>query len=290
MAAIKPRAYRASDEPCDAEGHQRHGDDLLVHTANLQQERLDIAITRVVPHGVQSSHDEDAHEHLVPQNAGKLFEREGLAGRDLREHHRQVRQHQRTYNAHAAEGLAPAQPKPHHATKRQPNHHGKRRAGDHGANGHRRVPLVDDFHRHGSCNGPEHRMGAGDHQTRCHEQTIAGRQGRKRLPGTEHADDQEHKRPKRQTGTQYHEGKRQQHDRPGVHRDDQPRHALARPERGADAGQEADGHELRSIEYERGNGDADQGQPFPQRKLAIHKPCHETERFLPFSLCADMGL
>lgn len=71
---------------------------------------------------------------------------------------------------------------------------------------------------------------------------------RQKLSQGKNRDDPEHHALEIETGGEDHERHRQQHDRPGVNRNHEPRCRLAQRKRRPDVGEKTDRHELRGIE------------------------------------------
>ena len=238
---------------------------------DLSQERLDIAIARVIAGRHEHRDHIERDEERVLEQLGQLLERKTLArwhGRKDRGlvDDRDSRQHPDHGKRHT-----PAHGQANGAAERQAEDlcDGRTR-GDH-ADGERPVTCVNQARRHNRSDRPEHGVRAGNHQARADQDGIGRRHSGQELTEREHGQHAQQHPLELKARSEHHERQRQQHDAPGVDRDHDARLGLGERERRGDVSQKADGHKLRRVEHERTAGEPDEREPLPERDAVL--PC-----------------
>ena len=234
-----------------AENRERRGDGGGLHPTHARQERLDVAIARVVGRGEQDRHRIHGRKAAISHERRQLAEGEGLARRYLRQDESKVDGHERRNRPNDAERHAPSQGEADRAPQRHAEDHGDGRSRRDHAERNRRMPRTHQARRHDRGDGPENRVGAGDHDARDHQNRERGGAGREGLTHRKHRENAQEQALELDARRRDHERQGEKHHRPRVHRDHDAGGGLGDAEARSDIGQEADGHELRGIEHER---------------------------------------
>ena len=234
----------ASEQTRAAERRQRHGNSACVDVRDLRQERLDIAVTRIIA-GCHKDRDRvERDQERVLEQHGQLFDGKALTRRHSRKHRGLVHHRGGREGTDHGECHAPAHGQPDGAADRQAKNLRDGRARGDYADGERPMAGVDQARSHDRGDRPEHGMRAGDHQTRANQNRIGGRQGGQELAERKHGQNaQQHPLELKARG-KHHEWQRQQHDTPGVDRNHDACLGLGERERCGNISQKANGHEL----------------------------------------------
>ena len=261
----------ASEQTRAAERRQRHGNSACVDVRDLCQERLDIAVTRIIA-GCHEHRDRiKRDQERVLEQLGQLLKRKALARRHGREHGGLVHHRSGRKGPDHGKRHAPAHGQANGATEGQAKDLRDGRARSDHADGERAVTSVDQARGHNRGDRPEHGMCASDHQARADQDGICRCHSGQELAQREHGKHAQQHPLELKARCEHHERQRQQHDAPGVDRNHDACLGLGERERCGDVGQQADGHELRRVEHERAAGEPDEREPLLKRDAVL--PC-----------------
>ena len=269
MSVVEASERQRPQKPRAAKTGKRHSNQTSVHTRNLLQVGLDVAIAHVVSGCHKNRNHIQRDQRAVAHQRGQLSQAKGLAGGHGREDDGLVNKHSHGHGPHHAKRHAPTHGQANRSAQRQAKNLRDRRARGHHRKRQRRMPRVDQPRRHHRRDRPKDRVRRGHYQARDHQNGIGGRNRREKLPRRKdryHAQQQPLELKARR---RHHKRQRQQHDAPRVDRDHHACGRLADREGPRDVGQKANGHELRGVEHKRRARKPQKRQPLPQRNALV---------------------
>ena len=266
-AAKQPAAHQTGA----AKRRQRHGDGARVDVRDLRQERLDIAVTRVVAGRHEHRDRVERDKERVLEQLGQLLNGKAPTRRHGREHRCLVHHRGGRKGPDHGKRHAPAHGQADGAADRQAKDLCDGRARSDHADGKRPVTGVDQARGHDRGDRPEHGMCASDHQARTDQDGICRCHSGQELTQRKHGEHAEQHPLELKARGKHHEWQRQQHDAPSIDRDHDACLGLGERERRGDISQKADGHKLRRVEHERTAGEPDEREPLPERDAVL--PC-----------------